>query len=115
MRYPASTTGPLPGAVPVEALDGEQALVASVWRWPFDPLVPGLERAVTPGRSDDLVGSWVGAGPTLEVVAYRPTERAVVRPSPVAITMRSPAAFSVASASGVLALTGSETASKPAS
>ncbi|HEU5082147.1 MAG TPA: aminoglycoside phosphotransferase family protein [Acidimicrobiales bacterium] len=75
----ASTTGPLPGAVPVEALDGEQALVASVWRWPFDPLVPGLERAVTPGRSDDLVGSWVGAGPTLEVVAYRPTERAVVR------------------------------------
>lgn len=75
----ATTSGPLPGAIPVEALDGEQPLVASVWRWPFDPLVPGLERAVTPGRSDDLVGPWVGVRPSLEVVAYRPTERAVVR------------------------------------
>lgn len=75
----AATSGPLPGAIPVEAIDGGQSLTASVWRWPFDPLVPGLERAVTPGRSDDLVGPWVDTGARLEVVAYRPTERAVVR------------------------------------
>jgi len=76
----ASAAGPLPGAIPVEASDpAGDPVVASVWRWPFDPLVPGLERAVTPGRCDDLVARWVGAGATLEVVAYRPTERAVVR------------------------------------
>lgn len=75
----AATSGPLPGAITVEAVDGEQSLAASVWRWPFDPRVPGLERAVTPGRSDDLVRPWVDAGATLEVVAYRPTERAVIR------------------------------------
>lgn len=75
----AATAGPLPGAVPVETVGLAPPLLASVWRWPFDPLVPGLERAVTPGSSDDLVGPWVGAGATLEVVAYRPTERAVIR------------------------------------
>lgn len=75
----ASSSGPLPGTIPVEASDGDEHLVASVWRWPFDPMVPGLERAVTPGRADDLVGAWVGEGAALEVVAYRPTERAVVR------------------------------------
>ncbi len=75
----ASSSGPLPGAIPVETSDGDAHLTASVWRWPFDPLVPGLERAVTPGRVDELVGTWVGAGAALEVVAYRPTERAVVR------------------------------------
>ena len=39
---------------------------------------------------------------------------AVVKPSPVAITMRRPAALSVARASGVLCLTGSDTANNPA-
>lgn len=75
----ASSSGPLPGAIPIETSDGDEQLVASVWRWPFDPMVPGLERAVTPGRTDELVGVWVGQGAALEVVAYRPTERAVVR------------------------------------
>jgi len=75
----ASSSGPLPGAIPVAAADADERLVASVWRWPFDPMVPGLERAVTPGRADELVGPWVGKGAALEVVAYRPTERAVVR------------------------------------
>jgi len=75
----ASSAGSLPGAIPVEASEGDQRLVASVWRWPFDPMIPGLERAVTPGRADELVGAWVGRGAALEVVAYRPTERAVVR------------------------------------
>lgn len=75
----ASSSGPLPGAIPVEASDGDERLVASVWRWPFDPMVPGLERAVTPGRAGELLDARVGEGAALEVVAYRPTERAVVR------------------------------------
>ena len=44
-----------------------------------------------------------------------PTARAVVRPSPVAITTRRPALRSAASASAVVALIGSDTASSPAS
>ena len=69
--------GALPGTIPVVADD--EGLVASVWRWPFDPLVVGLTDAVTPGRTDDLVAGIVGACTAVEVVAYRPTERAVVR------------------------------------
>ena len=44
-----------------------------------------------------------------------PTALAVVCPSPVAMMTRRPAAFNAARASGVLPLTGSDTASKPAS
>lgn len=73
----AHRTGPLPGTIPVVA-DGD-GLVASVWRWPFDPVVVGLADAVTSGRTDDLVGDVVGSRPSVEVVAYRPSERAVVR------------------------------------
>jgi len=73
----ARRSGPLEGTVPVVAdADG---LVASVWRWPFDPVVIGLEDAVTSGRTDDLVADVVGARPSIDVVAYRPTERAVIR------------------------------------
>lgn len=75
----AHPAGALPGTIPVVAATDEGELVASVWRWPFDPVVVGLEDAVTPGRIDDLVGPVTGARPALEVVAYRPTERAVVR------------------------------------
>ena len=73
-----SRTGALPGAIPVVADADDVQLVTSVWRWPFDPVVVGLEDAVTPGRTDDLVGSITGDRPAVEVVAYRPTERAVV-------------------------------------
>ena len=75
----ASRSGALPGTIPVVADADDLELVASVWRWPFDPVVVGLEDAVTAGRTDDLVGSITGERPTAEVVAYRPTERAVVR------------------------------------
>jgi len=75
----AHRDGALPGTVPVVAEADGMELVASVWRWPFDPVVVGLEHAVTPGRTDDLVGSITGTRPAVEVVAYRPTERAVVR------------------------------------
>jgi hypothetical protein len=74
----ANRTGALPGTIPVVA-DADDELVASVWRWPFDPIVVGLEDAVTTGRVDDLVAPVTGSRPAVEVIAYRPTERAVVR------------------------------------
>lgn len=75
----ASRSGALPGTIPVVADAGEHQLVASVWRWPFDPVVVGLGDAVTSGRIDDLVGPITSDRPAVEVIAYRPTERAVVR------------------------------------
>lgn len=75
----AHRDGALAGTIPVVAEADGETLVASVWRWPFDPVVVGLSTAVTPGASDDLVRGAVGATTHVEVVAYRPTERAVVR------------------------------------
>lgn len=76
----ATNRGPaLPGTVPVVAEADGHRIEASVWRWPFDPLLTALEDAVTPGRVDDVLAPIVGATESLEVVAYRPTERAVVR------------------------------------
>jgi aminoglycoside phosphotransferase (APT) family kinase protein len=78
----AATTvdGPPPGTLPVEAelLDGS-TLEVGVWRWPFDPVLPALEEAVTPTRLGLRLANVVGTALQLEVVAYRPTERAVVR------------------------------------
>ena len=73
----AHRSGALPGTIPV--LADADGLVASVWRWPFDPVVVGLEDPVTSGRTDDLVADVVGIRPATDVVAYRPTERAVIR------------------------------------
>lgn len=78
----AATTvsGPPAGTLPVEAATSDGVpLAVGVWRWPFDPVLVGLEHAVTPHLAADLLGGAVGSTPTLEVVAYRPTERAVVR------------------------------------
>ncbi len=70
--------GPLPGTVTVTADTVDGPLDIGVWRWPFDPVLTGLGTAVTP----------VGVAATLgvdhhdirlDVVAYRPIERAVVR------------------------------------
>lgn len=78
----AATTvhGPFPGTVPVEAETPDGTLTVGVWRWPFDPVITDLATMVTPHLAGaelaDLVGS---RRPDLEVVAYRPTERAVVR------------------------------------
>lgn len=81
--FAAATATPLPGTLPVEADTPEGRLESSVWRWPFDPGLPGLEPAVTPTTCGDLLVA-MGLGqvsevPTLEVVAHRPTERSVVR------------------------------------
>lgn len=70
------------GTLPVEAVSptGEH-LTVGVWRWPFDPVVTALETMVTPHLAAAHLRELVGDRPTLEVVAYRPTERAVIRAS----------------------------------
>jgi aminoglycoside phosphotransferase len=78
----AATTvhGPPPGTLPIEAeLPDGSILRVGVWRWPFDPVLPALEEAVTPSRLGRRLAGTTGHPPRLEVVAYRPTERAVVR------------------------------------
>lgn len=78
----AATTaaGPYAGTVPIEATtpDGS-TLSVGVWRWPFDPILVDLATMVTPHLAAEQLGDLVGPHPELEVVAYRPTERAVVR------------------------------------
>lgn len=78
----AATTvhGPPPGTVPVEAeLDDGEVLSVGVWRWPFDPVLVGLEAAVVPAQAQDRLAGIVAGPVQLEVVAYRPCERTVVR------------------------------------
>jgi len=70
-----TTAGAPAGTLPLEA----EGLEAGVWRYPFDPCLPGLATAVSPGRLGRLIDPLVGPGPRLEVVAYRPIRRAVVR------------------------------------
>ncbi|MEQ8438745.1 MAG: phosphotransferase [Ilumatobacter fluminis] len=76
-----TTTNGIPtGTLPVEAVSpsGEHLRVG-VWRWPFDPVLSALETMVTPHLAVQHLAGLVGGRPSLEVVAYRPTERAVVR------------------------------------
>ena len=71
----ATTSGTPAGTVPVAAGD----LEAGVWRYPFDPVLPGLASAVTPGALDELLAGHLAPHPDLAVVAYRPLRRAVVQ------------------------------------
>lgn len=55
----------------------------AAWRWPFDPALPGLARALDADRVGDLFGD-LGLRPgraALRVRAYRPGRRAVVEAS----------------------------------
>ena len=70
------------GTLPVEAETGDGVLLqVGVWRWPFDPILQGLDDLVIPGRAARLLGEVVGESPRIDVVVYRPTERAVVHVS----------------------------------
>jgi aminoglycoside phosphotransferase len=74
----STTTGGAPtGTLPVTADIGGIEVEVGVWRWPFDPHLPALGSVVTPVHAAERFG--LDAPPALEVVAYRPTERAVVR------------------------------------
>jgi hypothetical protein len=72
-----ATDGLPPGAMVLEA-DG---LEVAVWRYPFDPDLPGLATTVTPGLIDELVSGHLGPLTGIEVITYRPCRRAVVRVS----------------------------------
>lgn len=74
-RFP--TALPLIATAP-DGHGGEVELEVAVWRWPFDPELIGLTRAVTPRQVAELLGTDPNAV-TLEALAYRPAERAVVR------------------------------------
>jgi aminoglycoside phosphotransferase (APT) family kinase protein len=77
-----TASGPPTGALVVEAsAESGSTVRVGVWRWPFDPVLPALEQAVTPHLVQQLLGPLAPARPAVEVVAFRPTERAVVRVS----------------------------------
>jgi aminoglycoside phosphotransferase (APT) family kinase protein len=78
----AATTvgGPYHGTLPIEAMTPDGAtLSVGIWRWPFDPVLTELRAMVTPPLARERVGDLVGSDVHIDVVAYRPTERAVVR------------------------------------
>jgi aminoglycoside phosphotransferase (APT) family kinase protein len=78
----AATTvaGPFAGTLPIEAETSDGSVLSvGVWRWPFDPILVDLTTMVTPHLANAHLGDLVGSDAALEVVAYRPTERAVVR------------------------------------
>jgi len=77
----AGTTahGTHPGAAIVTADTPAGRLEVGVWRWPFDPVLTGLRTAVTPSSAAPLIGAADRREADVEVVAYRPTDRAVVR------------------------------------
>ncbi|MFV0307164.1 MAG: aminoglycoside phosphotransferase family protein [Desertimonas sp.] len=67
------------GTLRVEGDDGTGTdLHVGVWRWPYDPDLPGLPTAVTRSLVGELVEGLIGPPTHVEVVAYRPTQRAVV-------------------------------------
>jgi hypothetical protein len=69
--------GPHAGTLHVTTED--EALTVGVWRWPFDPVLPGLATAVTGHLAGRFLGEHMSPPLSPEVVVYRPTERAVVR------------------------------------
>lgn len=77
----ASTTrnGPPPGTLPVVAEADGRTLEVGVWRWPFDPRLTALTDMVTSDSAAARLDHLVRAPLSLDVVAYRPTERCVVR------------------------------------
>jgi hypothetical protein len=73
-----ASSGDLPEGV-VRLSDGDTEI--GVWRYPFDPDLPGLPLAVDPVRARKLVESTgldVGGDVSVRLRAYRPRRRAVV-------------------------------------
>lgn len=75
-----SIDGPLPGAaVLVAEPDTGAEFEVGVWRYPFDPALPGLAATVIPELATERFGDLVGHPVVPTVVSYRPGRRAVVR------------------------------------
>ncbi len=74
-----SQQGAPAGTLPVVATVDDRELSVGVWRWPFDPIMPALEHMTTPDRAADRLAGIVEGPLELDVVAYRPMERAVIR------------------------------------
>jgi hypothetical protein len=73
-----TASGALPSGAMVLEADG---LEVAVWRYPFDPELPGLATAVTTDGIDEVVSGHLGPLTGVEVITYRPCRRAVVRAS----------------------------------
>lgn len=58
--------------------DDRSGLEVGVWRYPFDPQLPGLADVVLPSRSGATLGAIRGAILSTQVVAYRAGRRAVL-------------------------------------
>lgn len=67
-----------PGAISVTAVAPGGPIEVGVWRWPFDPVLTGLADAVT-ARSVARLLDVDERGLQVQVVAFRATDRAVVR------------------------------------
>lgn len=76
-----SVDGVIPGTIPVLAETADGDLAVSVWRYPFDPVATGMPSAVTPCLLEPFTSPMLKPPIDLTVVAYRPTQRAVVRAS----------------------------------
>ena len=77
----AKVNGVHDGAIPVAALVNGRHVEVGVWRWPFDPVLVGLRTAVTPSSAAELCQIDDPRLVSIKVLAFRPTERAVVRVS----------------------------------
>lgn len=72
--------GTYPDVVPLSAATPYGQVEVGVWRWPYDPVLRGLATAVTRRSVARLLDEPVEQL-ALKIVAYRPTDRAVVRVS----------------------------------
>lgn len=70
--------GSFPGVVPITADTPYGRVTVGVWRWPFDPVLTGLGDVVTASGVAALMGDDDPRSLRVAVVAFRPTERAVI-------------------------------------
>lgn len=70
-----------PGAVHLTAGTPFGEVAVGVWKWPFDPMVVGLGDVVSVAKAASFLGLDDVGSVTVDIVAYRPTERSVIRVS----------------------------------
>lgn len=72
-----SVEGPPEGAAILRTEDGQ--LEVGLWRYPFDPPLPGLAVAAQPETAQERFGHLVGGHCVTSVMTYRAGRRAVIR------------------------------------